>query len=81
MTTREGRREFRPGPPVAADKKVEATDFLTKEIMQDFYDTIQRCLVVGFQGEVKAIVTIFDGGVTRCHVESGQTKKFCSKDA
>lgn len=75
MSTRQGRRDVRPGPPVAEERRKESSDILIKQLMTSLYDSIQLHLSARTQGEITVSVIVFDGGINRVIVGSNKTLK------
>lgn len=75
MTTREGRRDRRIGAIVPDERKQAAANEVIKLVMSRLYDAIQGNLINLRHGEIKVVVTTFDGGISRCIVGSDEILK------
>ena len=75
LSTREGRMERRPGPPVADDRKAASTDRMIKSVMAKLHDKIQSCLMQKTQAEVSVTISLYDGAITRSDVGITETEK------
>lgn len=73
MSTRQGRREHRPGP--TDQQSTESIEKTIETLISDFRAEITACLIEGYQGEVSALIQFFDGRISKTQVGRNRVRK------